>query len=160
MLDDKFWMVMPKSRRPIRVTPMQKLLGEASAGDIASMTWSEDYRTRLIEETRFNGVPALKLELTSSRRGTTYQRIELTVAKQDSRPLTANLYVHSGKLAKQVSFKMGQRDGQISVVSMTLLDKIQKQKKTVIEYLSIKPESIADKYFNPMFLVRNTLGDL
>jgi len=27
MLDDKFWMIMPKSRRPIRITPMQKLLG-------------------------------------------------------------------------------------------------------------------------------------
>ncbi|SON52890.1 exported protein of unknown function [Vibrio tapetis subsp. tapetis] len=30
MLADNYWLVMPKSRRPIRITAMQKLLGEAS----------------------------------------------------------------------------------------------------------------------------------
>ena len=28
MLGDNYWLVMPKSRRPIRITPMQKLLGK------------------------------------------------------------------------------------------------------------------------------------
>lgn len=37
MQNDKYWMFMPKSRRPIRITPMQKLLGEASVGDISSI---------------------------------------------------------------------------------------------------------------------------
>ncbi len=160
MLDDKFWLLMPKSRRPIRVTPMQKLLGEASAGDIASMTWSDDYHARLLRELRIDKVKAVELELTATRKGATYKRILLTVAQQDSRPLKAVLYLNSGKIAKRVSFQMGELDGRPAVVSMTLLDNIQKQKKTVINYLTIKPKSIADKYFNPMFLVRNTLDDL
>ena len=40
MVDDDFWIILPNSRRPVRITPMQKLLGEASTGDIARMTWS------------------------------------------------------------------------------------------------------------------------
>lgn len=32
MIEDNYWLLMPKSRRPIRITPMQKLLGEASVG--------------------------------------------------------------------------------------------------------------------------------
>ncbi len=40
MLQDNYWLQMPKSRRPIRITPMQKLLGEASVGDISTLTWS------------------------------------------------------------------------------------------------------------------------
>ncbi|EGQ7805871.1 outer membrane lipoprotein-sorting protein, partial [Vibrio parahaemolyticus] len=28
MMGDNYWLQMPKSRRPIRITPMQKLLGE------------------------------------------------------------------------------------------------------------------------------------
>ena len=157
MLDDRFWMIMPKSRRPIRVTPMQKLLGEASAGDIATMTWSEDYQAKLAGDTTIGDLKALKLDLTSSRKGTTYQRIELWVTASDYHPLKANLYVHSGKLAKQVSFRLGEMDGRPMIVSMTLLDKVQKQKKTVIDYLGNQPREIDDKYYNPMYLVRNTL---
>jgi hypothetical protein len=43
MQGDDFWLMMPASQRPLRITPMQKLLGEASTGDIATMTWGEDY---------------------------------------------------------------------------------------------------------------------
>jgi len=38
MLQDNYWLQMPKSRRPIRITPMQKLLGEASVGDISTLS--------------------------------------------------------------------------------------------------------------------------
>lgn len=41
MMGDNYWLQMPKSRRPIRITPMQKLLGEASIGDISTLTWSK-----------------------------------------------------------------------------------------------------------------------
>ena len=34
MLGDDFWLLMPDSQRPLRITPMQKLLGDASTGDI------------------------------------------------------------------------------------------------------------------------------
>lgn len=47
MLGDNYWLLMPKSRRPIRITPMQKLLGEASVGDISTLTWSDDYQASL-----------------------------------------------------------------------------------------------------------------
>jgi len=90
----------------------------------------------------------------------TYQHIELFVAKADSRPLKANLYVSSGKLAKQAVFTTDIRGGRMEVVSTVLLDAIQKNRKTVINYLRIRPRHIDDKYFNPMFLVRNTLDDL
>jgi hypothetical protein len=36
MLADDFWLLMPGSQRPLRITPMQKLLGDASTGDIAT----------------------------------------------------------------------------------------------------------------------------
>ena len=36
MLGDDFWLLMPGSQRPIRITPTQKLLGDASTGDIAT----------------------------------------------------------------------------------------------------------------------------
>jgi hypothetical protein len=157
MRDDKFWMVMPKSRRPIRITPMQKLLGEASTGDIATMTWGEDYDGEISEVEVVNQIPCLKLDLHSIRKGTTYAHIELYVAQDGYWPVQANLYVASGRLAKLASFTLGELDDRRQVTAMTLLDKIQRQRKTVIRYLSITPREIPDKFYNPMYLVRNRL---
>jgi hypothetical protein len=43
MLGDDFWLLLPGSQRPLRITPSQKLLGDASTGDIATMRWADDY---------------------------------------------------------------------------------------------------------------------
>ncbi|MEN8219412.1 MAG: outer membrane lipoprotein-sorting protein [Pseudomonadota bacterium] len=158
MLDDKFWMIMPKSRRPIRITPTQKLLGEASTGDIATMTWSEDYDGEVGQKVVINRIPCLKLDLHSIRKGTTYARIELYVAQDGFWPVAANLYVASGKLAKRAYFKLGEVNGHRQVNAMTLIDKIQRQRKTIIRYLSITPRKIPDKFYNPMYLVRNPIS--
>ena len=50
MLGDDFWLLMPGSQRPVRITPSQKLLGDASTGDIATMSWSDDYTGTLAGE--------------------------------------------------------------------------------------------------------------
>jgi hypothetical protein len=52
------------------------------------------------------------------------------------------------------------RDGLPTVVSMTLLDKIQPSKKTVIEYREVSEQSLADKYYNPAYLSRNSVSGL
>jgi len=50
MLGDDFWLLMPGSQRPMRITPMQKLLGDASTGDIATLSWAEDYAGQRVGE--------------------------------------------------------------------------------------------------------------
>lgn len=50
MLGDDFWLLMPNSQRPVRITPMQKLLGDASTGDIATLSWADDYSATLQSE--------------------------------------------------------------------------------------------------------------
>jgi hypothetical protein len=50
MLGDDFWLLMPGSQRAMRITPMQKLLGDASTGDIATMNWADDYGGSVVGE--------------------------------------------------------------------------------------------------------------
>jgi hypothetical protein len=155
MLDDQFWIILPSSQRPLRITPMQKLLGEASTGDVATMTWSEDYAGTVNGDADVDGVPCLRLDLTSQRKGTTYARIELYLARDDHRPVRADLYVASGKLAKQATYTVEARNGRRQVTAMTLVDAIQSGQRTVIRYLDATPKTLPDEVFNPMFLVRN-----
>jgi len=156
MLGDNYWLLMPKSRRPIRITPMQKLLGEASVGDISTLTWSEDYQATLIEQSAETNL----LRLKSVTKGASYERIDLWLDAEMDFPLKADLYLRSGKLAKQAIFEQGQRDGRTRVVAMTLLDKIQPAKKTVIAYQQITSYELEEKYYNPAYLIRNLDSEL
>lgn len=159
MLQDNYWLQMPKSRRPIRITPMQKLLGEASVGDISTLTWSDDYQGQWQAQETLTlpdgqSLNTHKLALTALTSGSSYQHIDLWIAQKDDFPIKADLYLRSGKLAKQAWFERGVQQGVSRVVSMTLLDSIQPAKKTVIEYQDIQPWALEDKFYNPSYLIK------
>ena len=175
MLADQFWLLMPDTQRPLRITPSQKLLGEASTGDIATMTWSEDYDGKVAGEGDCpapaagpEGVPPAPpakpgrrcqhLDLAASRPGVTYTRIELYLDKASQRPVKADLYVSSGKQAKEAWYHAGTLDGQPRIVAMSLLDSIQPGRRTEIRYLSMAPKQAPDEFFNPAALARNSLA--
>jgi hypothetical protein len=157
MLDDQFWLILPTSKRPIRITATQKLLGEASAGDIATMNWSEDYDGKRVGDDKVGDVAAVKLDLQATRAGTTYDRIVLWLARESFRPLQAELYLTSGKLAKVARYEMGTLDGRAAVVKTYLQDHIQTNRRTILEVQAISAAENPDKIYNPAYLLRENL---
>jgi len=157
MLGDDFWLVLPSSQRPLRITPMQKLLGDASTGDIASLTWAEDYDGQVIGEAVVEGVPCIRLDITGQRKGVSYARIVLSLAKSDRSPVHAELYVASDKLAKEATFRFGTVAGQKVVNTMVLTDRLQNERVTEVHYLSRTSKALPDEYYNPAFLVRTDI---
>lgn len=151
MVDEKFWMVMPGSRRPIRITPMQKLLGEASTGDIATLTWSEDYRGKIVQQSD----EEIELLLEATGAGSSYAKIDLFLHPQHHYPLRANLYLASGKLAKQARYQLGELDGVERIVGMVLEDRLSSKTRTEVNYRAIRSQAVDQRLFNPMYLVRN-----
>jgi len=156
MKENDFWMFMPKSRRPIRITPLQKLLGEASLGDIATLSWSQDYDIKSYETNE----AVIVFNLMAYSKKASYQKIQLTVDKADLFPLQAELYLRSGKHAKTATFKRGERHNKVKVIAMSLVDQMQPDKKTVIVYDEIKPINVPQKLFNPQILIRSDLNSL
>jgi Outer membrane lipoprotein-sorting protein len=157
MLGDDFWLVMPSSQRPIRITPMQKLLGDASTGDIATMSWADDYAGSVVgdEPCGEPQQPCLHLSLNANRKGVTYQRIELWMGKARHEPVRADLYVQSDKLAKQARFVMDRPGAPTAVTAMLLRDQLTNKKQTAVRYLSRKDHQIPASWLNPMFLAHN-----
>jgi hypothetical protein len=163
MLGDDFWLLMPNSQRPLRITPMQKLLGEASTGDVASLSWSEDYSGTIEAEEPCQG-PAvsgaagagpvcLRLALHAKRKGVSYQRITLWVGKERHEPQRAELFVQSDKLAKRAEFHY-EGSGQ-QVAELRLQDALSQQKLTLMRYEGRRSRQVPENWFNPMFLARN-----
>lgn len=182
MLGDDFWLLMPGSQRPLRITPMQKLLGDASTGDIATLSWSGDYTATLLgegacqpdaptapaapqegersqEKKAYHAYPdstvCYKLELKAARKGVTYQRMVLWLGKRHHEPVRADLYVQSDKLAKQARFVMDKPGAGATVSAMVLVDQLGNQKQTRVSYLSRRERTVPPEWLNPMFLARN-----
>lgn len=106
--DSGLFFYAPRTRRAIRLTPLQTLLGKASIGDLSRIRFSHDYDAAVLEGGT-DDCPArncIALELRSRSEAATYAKITLLAARQDGRyvPLKAMLYVASGKLLKIATF--------------------------------------------------------
>ena len=155
MLGDDYWLLMPGSQRAVRITPTQKLLGDASTGDIATLSWAEDYTGTLAGEDTCGQRKCLRLSLQAARKGLSYQRIELWVGAQRHEPLRAELYVQSDKLAKLASFGFDSATAPRVVDEMVLSDRLGNHKETRVRYVARQPRQVPQEWLNPMFLARN-----
>lgn len=157
MLGDDYWLLMPGSQRPLRITPMQKLLGDASTGDIATLSWADDYTGTVAGEEPCGepAQPCLHLALQANRKGVTYQRIELWIGKARHEPVHADLYVQSDKLAKRARFVTDKPAAPTRVDEMLLSDQLTNRKETRVRYLGRKEHVVPEAWLNPMFLARN-----
>ena len=156
MLGDDFWLLLPGSARALRITPSQKLLGDASTGDIATLSWADDYTGTLVgDATCADQRPCLHLSLQAARKGLSYQRIELWLGRQHHEPLAADLYVQSDKLAKRAVFVLDKPGAPTRVEAMLLTDELGGGKQTRVRYLSRQPREVPAQWLNPMFLARN-----
>lgn len=173
MLGDDFWLLMPGSARALRITPTQKLLGDASTGDIATLRWSEDYSGTLVGEEPCAqaaagaagaapaGTPAqcLHLTLAATRKGSSYARIELWMGKARHEPVAAELYVQSDKLAKVARFLVDKPAAPTQVDAMVLFDRLSSHAQTRVRYVARAPKTVPENWLNPMFLARNPALD-
>ena len=155
MLGDDFWLLMPGSQRPLRITPSQKLLGDASTGDIATMSWSDDYTGAEVGEEQCGDAACMHQSLQAARKGVSYQRIELWIGKARNEPIRAELYVQSDKLAKQARFVFDKPSAPTMVTEMVLQDQLSNHKETRVRYLARQARVVPEAWLNPMFLARN-----
>jgi outer membrane lipoprotein-sorting protein len=151
--DEAMWFYLPSASRPIRVTPLQRLSGNASNGDIAQMAFAANYDATLTDDTSVGGNAAYVLDLTARRRSATYQRVRYVVAKASLLPIEAEFMVASGKTTKQARFEeYGESGGRRVLRREVLGDLLRKDVRTVLEFRRYSPQDLPDKLFNKNFL--------
>ncbi|HEY2934347.1 MAG TPA: outer membrane lipoprotein-sorting protein [Acidobacteriota bacterium] len=153
MLRDDLWIYMPNTSRPIRISPLQRLMGEASNGDVARTNFSVDYTAQLAGEESVDGRAAYILELAARDVDIAYKRVRLWVGKRDREPIKAEFYVASGKLVKRVRYQeFGNFTAGRVVTRMEIQDAIRPGRRTVMEYSNLQPKALPDKMFNKNYL--------
>ncbi|MCW5319802.1 outer membrane lipoprotein-sorting protein [Verminephrobacter aporrectodeae subsp. tuberculatae] len=115
MSKEAVWVRMPRASLPIRITPIQRLMGEASYGDLGRLRWQDDYAAQyqVNAEQTVNDIPVWALSLTAAKPTAAYAKMDLYVARDGGWPVQAAFYLKSGKLFKTARFdkpvKLGSR---------------------------------------------------
>jgi outer membrane lipoprotein-sorting protein len=148
MLGDDMWVYLPDTSRPVRITPLERLSGDASNGDVARTNYAADYTPAYLRTEKVGTEECYVLDLTAKRKGATYQRILFWVRVQDARPVRAEFYLTSGKHIKSATFDdYMEVSGRNQLRRMTLYDEIRHNSHSVLEYSGIAPRELPDKLF-------------
>jgi outer membrane lipoprotein-sorting protein len=148
MLGDDMWVFLPDTSRPVRITPLERLSGDASNGDVARTNYAADYTPVFVRTEKIGSDECHVLNLTAKRKGATYQRILYWLRVQDDRPVKAEFYLTSGKLIKSATFdEFLTVGGREQLRRMTLYDEIRHNSHSVLDYSGIAPRELPDKLF-------------
>jgi len=152
--NEKLWVALPGSRRPLRITPIQRLMGQASNGDVARIGWQTDYSVTSITEDTVKSTACRKLKLKARKRSSTYAVIDLWVRQSDARPVKADFFMASGKKIKWAVYDRYETyNGRPLLKQMTLYDALRPREKTVFLYEKVTPQRLPDRYYNKNYLV-------
>jgi outer membrane lipoprotein-sorting protein len=148
MLGDDMWVYLPDTSRPVRITPLERLTGDASNGDVARTNYAVDYTPVYLRNERVGAIDCSVLELTAKRKGATYQRIVYWLRLDDARPVRAEFYLTSGKRIKSATFdEYLDFNGKSLLRKLTLYDEIRHSSHSVLEYSGAAPRALPDKLF-------------
>ena len=149
MLGDDMWIYLPDTSRPIRITPLERLSGDASNGDVARTNYAVDYSPVYLRTEKVGADECYLLELTAKRKGSTYQRILYWLRVLDARPVKAEFYLTSGKHIKSAAFdQYAEIGGRVQLHKLTLYDEIRHNSHSTLEYNGAAPRNLPDKLFN------------
>ncbi len=155
MKGDKMWVSLPRSRRALRITPMQRLMGQAANGDVAKVAYSADYSGEIVTRR----ADEIRLRLRASRPGATYQQVMLFVDPSDYRVRKAEFFLLSGKHLKTAYYlDMMVVDGRRVVRRIKIVDHGKEGAYTTMEYGDVRPVPVPEKYFNVMYLPKLELA--
>lgn len=153
--DNDLWIVFPNVKNPVRITPSQRLMGGISYGDVAGVSYAEDYTAKLNGEESMVGmnsdgdksdpVNCYILELTAKTMKTNYHKIIIWVDEQDFLPVKADFFALSGKKMTTAYYTAAKEwDGKTIITKMFLFDLINTKKHFSMEYFDLKATNTTD----------------
>ena len=154
MLRDAMWIYLPSASRPIRISPMQRLMGQASNGDVARTAFSVDYNATSAAEEEVDGRRAWLIELEAKDPSLAYKRLRLWTDYLTFEPIRADFHAVSGKLLKRAHYrKFAVVAGRRVVSEIEIEDMLREGRRTVMKYSKILARDNPDKMF-----VKDALG--
>jgi hypothetical protein len=154
------WFYDPSSQASIRISPQQRLLGQASNGDVVTVNLAKDYKATLLAEEEITDGERIKrrsykLGLTAASPDVTYHRVEMWVDVATSRPIKALFYAESGHLLKTAYYRKFQPQlGRERPTEVVIIDGLDPAWVTVMRYSDFAFRDIPEAWLQRDYLPR------
>jgi hypothetical protein len=156
----KMWFYDPASRTSVRISPQQRLTGQASDGDVLTVNLAHDYDAKLLGEETIKDADraerdAWHLELRAATDDAMYSRLELWVEKQTYRAVKAKFFSDSGRLLKVAYYrKPAEVLGAIRPTETVIIDAVDTNLVTTVSSADYRQIEIPDEWFQRESLPR------
>ncbi len=154
------WFFDPSSKASIRLSPQQRLLGQASNGDVVTVNLAKDYGAQLAgEEDTQDGERktrhCYKLALSAQTPDVSYPRIDIWIDTGNHQPIKARYYADSGQLLKTAYFRHYQRQlGQERPTETVIIDGLDPTWVTVMRFTDWTRREVPDAWLQRDYLPR------
>lgn len=154
------WFYDPTTKASVRLSPQQRLMGQASNGDVVTVNMAKDYRATLLAQEEVQDGErrkrdSYKLGLTANGPDVTYPAIEIWIDAQNNRPLKARFFAESGRLLKTVYYRrFEQQLGVERPTETVIIDGLNPQSVTLLRFSDYVTRAVPDAWLHRDFLPR------
>ena len=154
------WFYDPSSKASVRISPQQRLMGQASNGDVATVNLAKDYAAKLIgEETLLDADRKNRdcwhLDLKAATDEAVYGRVEMWVEKGTYRQVKAKFYSDSGRVLKIAYYrKFEEQIGRTTPMETIIIDAVNQNLVTTLGASDYRAQEIPDAWFQREYLPR------
>ncbi|MFT3818046.1 MAG: outer membrane lipoprotein-sorting protein [Rubrivivax sp.] len=154
------WFYDPSTKSSVRISPQQRLMGEASNGDVITVNLARDYKAtyngeEVVKDGERKDRKAHKLQLAAVTEDATYTAIELWVDAENKRPIKARFLADSGRLLKTAYYRRFQAQlGAERPTETVIIDGLNPQQVTLVRLSDFAARNIPTTWFQRDFLPR------
>ena len=158
-IEQNMWVYVPGTRKVLRISPQQRVLGGVASADVARMVYSLDYDLESVEELpRENGERRRRLILSRRSKGGAYARVAMVAGGEEARPLRAGFFASTGSRSRRLktAWFEGYREvlGRRRPTILRVIDHVRGDRETILEYSGFTLEATPDAWFQPAYLKR------
>lgn len=154
------WFYDPANKASVRISPQQRLLGQAANGDVVTVNLARDYRATLaadedVQDGERTPRRCHKLLLAASATDVTYHHIENWIETGTYRPVKAKFYSESGRLLKTAYYRHFRTElGRERPTETVIIDGLEPNWVTVMRYSDYAWRDIPDAWLQRDYLPR------
>lgn len=150
LTNEGYWLVMPGGKNAVRLNQLQRLLGQASFGDVGRLRFADDYD---VQDVTALSSGLLIYRLVAHDRANPYRSVLLTIDAANRCPIEARFMYPSGKTFKDVRFgPPSHADGQFMIRETRFVDQADPSRYSLIRYTDLEAVDLREDSFTPASL--------
>jgi len=161
LLDGRsLWFFDPSSKQSVRISPQQRLIGQAAVGDVLTVNLAADYAPTLLGTEKVADATRVErqcwhLDLEATNDRAVYNHVEYWVEQGTFNPVKEKLYSDSGRLLKIAYFRnFSQRLGAVRPIEQIIIDAVDTSLATTATLSDDVFQDVPDAWFQRDYLPR------